>query len=196
VHFELHENDSRREDWQIVPGWDLITSEFVSNDPWRGNLASPSEYTFFNHGARPRDQSSDAQAPHRRSAKHRHLMPAAGASYSAPPAMADPAASYRTVYTSPPPVKMPYKPTEALADLPGVAYALDQFLASKMHESEDYCNQSDPKKCVSSRLCAAEDGGGSFLWEGTAVLCDRVRPHPVRQGADVLRGRGAWWAHS
>ncbi|KAJ7473524.1 hypothetical protein FB451DRAFT_1367440 [Mycena latifolia] len=58
----------------------------------------------------------------------------------------DPSASYRTIYTAPPPVKLPYKPTEALADLPGVSYALDLFLASKMHESEDYCNQSDPKK--------------------------------------------------
>nr|GAT47379.1 predicted protein [Mycena chlorophos] len=54
--------------------------------------------------------------------------------------------SYKTVYTSPPPVKTPYKATEALGDLPGVTYALDQFLASHMHESEDYCNESDPKK--------------------------------------------------
>ncbi|KAJ7747850.1 hypothetical protein B0H16DRAFT_1554834 [Mycena metata] len=58
----------------------------------------------------------------------------------------DASASYRTIYTSPPPVKVPYKPTEALDDIPGVTYALDMFLASKMHESEDYCNQSDKKK--------------------------------------------------
>ncbi|KAJ6562224.1 hypothetical protein B0H19DRAFT_1143862 [Mycena capillaripes] len=55
-------------------------------------------------------------------------------------------ASYRRIYTSPPPVKLPYKPEEALEDLPGVSYALDMFLASKMHESEDYCNESDKKK--------------------------------------------------
>ncbi|KAF8209173.1 hypothetical protein K438DRAFT_1811866 [Mycena galopus ATCC 62051] len=55
-------------------------------------------------------------------------------------------ASYRSIYTSPPPVKVPYKATEALEDLPGVSYALDLFLASKMHESEDYCNESDKKK--------------------------------------------------
>ncbi|KAJ7059603.1 hypothetical protein C8F01DRAFT_1026260 [Mycena amicta] len=55
-------------------------------------------------------------------------------------------ASYRTMLTSPPPVKLPYKPEEALGDLPGVTYALDQFLASHMHEAEDYCNESDPKK--------------------------------------------------
>ncbi|KAF7312400.1 hypothetical protein MIND_00253400 [Mycena indigotica] len=54
--------------------------------------------------------------------------------------------SYRTIFTSPPPVKTPYKAEEALGDLPGVTYALDLFLASHMHESEDYCNESDPKK--------------------------------------------------
>jgi hypothetical protein len=87
--------------------------------------------------------------------------------------MADPSASYRAVYTSPPPVKMPYEPTEALADLPGVTYALDLFLASKMHESEDYCDQSDPKKCVSS-LCGGVrrrlilvQGNGCTLRRGT-----------------------------
>ncbi|KAF7342328.1 hypothetical protein MVEN_01821200 [Mycena venus] len=55
-------------------------------------------------------------------------------------------ASYRTIYTSPPPVKTPYRASEALSDLPGVSYALDQFLASRMHESEDYMNASDAKK--------------------------------------------------
>ncbi|KAJ7926824.1 hypothetical protein B0H13DRAFT_1599253 [Mycena leptocephala] len=51
--------------------------------------------------------------------------------------------SYRTIYTSPPPVKTPYFASEALSDLPGVSYALDQFLSSRMHESEDYMNASD-----------------------------------------------------
>ncbi|KAF7342547.1 hypothetical protein MSAN_02010900 [Mycena sanguinolenta] len=55
-------------------------------------------------------------------------------------------ASYRAIYTTPPPVKTPYKPTEALGDLAGVSYALDQFLASRMHESEEYMNERDPKK--------------------------------------------------
>ncbi|KAJ7200925.1 hypothetical protein B0H12DRAFT_1163997 [Mycena haematopus] len=58
----------------------------------------------------------------------------------------DASASYRCIYTAPPPVKVPYKAADALADLPGVSYALDLFLASKMHESEDYMNQSDKKK--------------------------------------------------
>ncbi|KAF9067920.1 hypothetical protein BDP27DRAFT_1327995 [Rhodocollybia butyracea] len=54
--------------------------------------------------------------------------------------------SYRSIYPSPPAVKYPYKPSEALGDLPGVSYALELFLASQMVESEDYCNQSDVKK--------------------------------------------------
>ncbi|KAJ7627995.1 hypothetical protein DFH06DRAFT_1226877 [Mycena polygramma] len=58
----------------------------------------------------------------------------------------DASSSYRSIYTSPPPVKVPYKPEEALADIPGVHYALDMFLASKMHEAEEYCNESDKKK--------------------------------------------------
>ncbi|KAJ7080170.1 hypothetical protein B0H15DRAFT_857139 [Mycena belliarum] len=58
----------------------------------------------------------------------------------------DRSASYRGIYTAAPPVKLPYKPADALGDLPGISYALDLFLASKMHESEDYCNESDPKK--------------------------------------------------
>jgi hypothetical protein len=42
-----------------------------------------------------------------------------------------------------------YVPEEtALEDIPGVAYALDLFLASHMVESEDYCHQMDPNKSV------------------------------------------------
>ncbi|KAJ7506158.1 hypothetical protein B0H11DRAFT_2186288 [Mycena galericulata] len=55
-------------------------------------------------------------------------------------------ASYRSIHTAPPPVKSPYKPADALEDLPCVTYALDLFLASKMHEAEDYMNESDKKK--------------------------------------------------
>ncbi|KAJ6459937.1 hypothetical protein C8R45DRAFT_1030124 [Mycena sanguinolenta] len=55
-------------------------------------------------------------------------------------------ASYRTIHTTPPPVRTPYTPADALLDLPGVSYALDQFLASRMHESEAYMNASDPSK--------------------------------------------------
>ncbi|THU87395.1 hypothetical protein K435DRAFT_782464 [Dendrothele bispora CBS 962.96] len=55
-------------------------------------------------------------------------------------------ASYQPHYASPPPVKVPYDPNEALDDIPGVSYALELSLASKMIESEDYCNQNDEKK--------------------------------------------------
>ncbi|THU87099.1 hypothetical protein K435DRAFT_782606 [Dendrothele bispora CBS 962.96] len=55
-------------------------------------------------------------------------------------------ASYQPHYASPPPVKVPYDPNEALDDIPGVSYALELFLASKMVESENYCNQNDEKK--------------------------------------------------
>ncbi|KAJ3991899.1 hypothetical protein F5050DRAFT_1580574 [Lentinula boryana] len=54
--------------------------------------------------------------------------------------------SYRSIYTTPPPVKYPYMPSKALEDIPGVSYALELFLASHMVESEDYCNESDVKK--------------------------------------------------
>jgi hypothetical protein len=38
---------------------------------------------------------------------------------------------------------------DALADIPGISYALDLFLASHMLESEDYCNKSDEHKLSS-----------------------------------------------
>ena len=51
--------------------------------------------------------------------------------------------------TPPPSVKNPYKEKEALDDIPGVAYALETFLQSRMVECEDYCHESDPKKYAS-----------------------------------------------
>ena len=42
--------------------------------------------------------------------------------------------------------EVPYSAKRALGDLPGIAYALHLFLASHMLESEEYCNESDPKK--------------------------------------------------
>ncbi|KAF8057392.1 hypothetical protein FPV67DRAFT_1527200 [Lyophyllum atratum] len=54
-----------------------------------------------------------------------------------------PSPSWATVFHEPPAVKTPYGPDEALNDLPGVRYALDLFLASKMVESEEYCHASD-----------------------------------------------------
>ncbi|KAI0319413.1 hypothetical protein OF83DRAFT_1110594 [Amylostereum chailletii] len=53
---------------------------------------------------------------------------------------------HSTKELAPPTTKWPYRPTDALDDIPGVAYALDTFLKSKMVESEDYCHSSDPTK--------------------------------------------------
>ncbi|KAG6875979.1 hypothetical protein C0993_006436, partial [Termitomyces sp. T159_Od127] len=49
-------------------------------------------------------------------------------------------------HTAPPPVKHPYVAAEALGDLPGVTYALETFLNSRMLESEEYCHTSDVRK--------------------------------------------------
>ncbi|KAF8890951.1 hypothetical protein BD779DRAFT_1515400 [Infundibulicybe gibba] len=46
--------------------------------------------------------------------------------------------SYKSIYTTPPAVTTPYSPEAALDDLPGVAYALELFMASHMVESEEY----------------------------------------------------------
>ena len=51
-------------------------------------------------------------------------------------------------YTNPPAVKEPYDQSEALDDIPGVSYALEQFLASHMVESEEYCHRMDEPKFV------------------------------------------------
>lgn len=68
--------------------------------------------------------------------------------------------------TPPAPPKGSYSPKNALDDLPGTHYALELFLASKMVESEEYCDQCDPKKCVSAQLSCRS--GGSRHEAGSA----------------------------
>lgn len=51
-------------------------------------------------------------------------------------------------YPNPPAVKEPYDPREALYDIQGVSYALEQFLASHMVESEEYCHRMDEPKFI------------------------------------------------
>ena len=41
-----------------------------------------------------------------------------------------------------------YTQERALDDLPGISYALALFLSSHMVESEEFCHERDPKKCV------------------------------------------------
>ncbi|KAF8956825.1 hypothetical protein BDZ97DRAFT_1925090 [Flammula alnicola] len=59
------------------------------------------------------------------------------------PTIPTPTPSYTSIYTTPPPITYPYTPAIALSDLPGIAYALELFLSSKMFESEAYCRESD-----------------------------------------------------
>ncbi|KAF5358693.1 hypothetical protein D9758_007656 [Tetrapyrgos nigripes] len=54
--------------------------------------------------------------------------------------------SYKSDFSAPPPVKTPYDPLESLDDIPGIHYALELFLSSKMKESEDYCKENDVKR--------------------------------------------------
>jgi hypothetical protein len=62
--------------------------------------------------------------------------------------------AWKPVYSSPPTVKVPYNPREALDDIPGVCYALEQFLASHMVESEEYCHNLDETKFVHASYCS------------------------------------------
>ncbi|KAI6143386.1 hypothetical protein BKA82DRAFT_4185656 [Pisolithus tinctorius] len=56
----------------------------------------------------------------------------------------------------PPPVSPTYTPDKALDDLPGIHWALYEFLHSRMLESEEYCDRMDPNK---ERLCFATGYG-------------------------------------
>ncbi|KAG2355431.1 hypothetical protein BDR07DRAFT_1453781 [Suillus spraguei] len=47
---------------------------------------------------------------------------------------------------SPPPVISPYNPISALDDVPCIHWALHEFLQSRMHESERFCEKSDPER--------------------------------------------------
>ena len=86
--------------------------------------------------------------------------------------------------TPPAPPKGSYSPKDALDDLPGTHYALELFLASKMVESEEYCDQCDPKKCVPPQYHVSRVAHGTR--QGAPILCDRVRAHTDREGDDVL----------
>ncbi|KAF8415812.1 hypothetical protein L210DRAFT_3584530 [Boletus edulis BED1] len=47
---------------------------------------------------------------------------------------------------SPPSVPKTYDPKDALDDVPGIHWALHEFLHSRMLEAEEYCHRIDPKK--------------------------------------------------
>ncbi|KAG5640665.1 hypothetical protein DXG03_007602 [Asterophora parasitica] len=54
--------------------------------------------------------------------------------------------SSSTPHSTPPLIKHPYDPKNALDDLQGIRYALQLFLSSKMVESEEFCHKSDERK--------------------------------------------------
>ncbi|TEB19564.1 hypothetical protein FA13DRAFT_1844951 [Coprinellus micaceus] len=56
------------------------------------------------------------------------------------------ARSWDSPYTQPPGVKHPYRPEEALEDIPGLQHALQLFLESRMMESEEYCRRMDERQ--------------------------------------------------
>jgi hypothetical protein len=93
---------------------------------------------------------------------------------------------WKPVFLSPPAVKVPYDPREALDDIPGVSYALEQFLASRMVESEEYCHKMDETKFV--HILWASSVWLTFvnLRQGETVLCHGIRAYPVCKRIDVL----------
>lgn len=97
---------------------------------------------------------------------------------------------------APPAPSGSYSPKRALDDLPGTQYALELFLASKMVESEEYCDKCDPKK---ERLYFATGYGLIQTVKAMMSYDDNVR---VSQGSETLTsefdvfysvGRTCWW---
>jgi hypothetical protein len=96
--------------------------------------------------------------------------------------------TWKPRYPNPPTVK-PYDPREALDDIPGVSYALEQFLASHMVESEEYCHRMDETKFVQVFWPLWRCG----IWltlvnfhQGAAILCHWIWAYPMRKRTDVL----------
>ena len=87
------------------------------------------------------------------------------------------APSYQSAFHGPPPVPFPYKPEKAIDDIPGVAYALELFLASHMHESEEFCDVNDKKK---ERMYFATGYGLIQCIKGLMSYEDEVRGRKYR----------------
>lgn len=90
----------------------------------------------------------------------------------------------------PPPVPDTYDPNDALNDIPGIHWALHEFLHSRMLESEEYFDRIDPNKCVvRTGLCVLQLKKSR---QGEAVFRDGLWTHSVCQGSYVIRGQGTW----
>jgi hypothetical protein len=85
---------------------------------------------------------------------------------------------------SPPPVNNPYDPTKALDDIPGLHFALHEFLQSRMHESERFCEQSDPDKYVLPSSSLPLQKPRSLQTE--IVLCDWIWAYSMCEGSHVF----------
>ncbi|TFK32750.1 hypothetical protein BDQ12DRAFT_475905 [Crucibulum laeve] len=120
--------------------------------------------------------------------------------------------TFKSKYAAPPPVKNPYKPSEALDDIPGVSYALELFLASKMLESEEYCHKSDEKKerlyfatgygliqCVKGLMSYEDDdllAGIAHTKQGNLIASQHRKKAGLLSLGGLLGGGGVNWIKS
>ncbi|KAI6022958.1 outer membrane protein Iml2/Tetratricopeptide repeat protein 39 [Pisolithus microcarpus] len=89
----------------------------------------------------------------------------------------------------PPPVPSTYTPEKALDDLPGIQWALCEFLHSRMLESEEFCDRMDPNK---ERLCFANGYGVIQVIKGLMSFEDKdllSALHHMKRGTSSLAGR-------
>ncbi|KAJ7743912.1 hypothetical protein DFH07DRAFT_869858 [Mycena maculata] len=145
-----------REHPELTMGSSVSSLDFTWTVPTRPEIFSGGKREFFfrKKCVLVESQDSSKWKIKKRSWLNPHVTPDGTGSYSQTGPLSDvgysssayPLPRTMEAPTSPPPVKLPYNPADALEDLPCVRYALDLFLASKMHESEDYMNQSDKKK--------------------------------------------------
>ncbi|KAF9523683.1 hypothetical protein CPB83DRAFT_775027 [Crepidotus variabilis] len=106
--------------------------------------------------------------------------------------------SYLSKYSSehPPTAKNPYDPSEALDDLPGISFALEMFLNSKMLESEEFCHKYDEEK---ERLYFATGYGliqsvkGLMSYEDEDLLAGIAHIKRGNQIADLHRKKPAFF---
>ncbi|KAI6104952.1 hypothetical protein EDD16DRAFT_242267 [Pisolithus croceorrhizus] len=86
---------------------------------------------------------------------------------------------------SPPPVPSTYTQEKALDDLPGIQWALCEFLHSRMLESEEFCDRMDPNK---ERLCFANGYGVIQVIKGLMSFEDKdllSALHHMKRGTSV-----------
>ena len=83
----------------------------------------------------------------------------------------------------PPFVPEAYNSSDALDDIPGLHWALHEFLHSRMIESEEYCHRVDPNKCV---LTTVTDFQRPQCSQGEIVFRHWLWTHSVCEGSYVI----------